>query len=391
VLARAQQRRSDVQRRIADFIHRYEEQGFHRTGTEVDQISGEDLANHVRDIGLAPVREEFSIGRVDPIDASLVVNGRKIEGLPLFDGGFTTAAGIRGRIGELNSNAPIGLTQIAQPFLAGAGLLGDARRQNKHQAIIVVTEGHRPGFCLSNADSFLSPFGPPVLQVTSEKAPFLADCARQGLEAVLTAHVERTQSQAFNVTAVVSGTDRAIGPLVIITPRSGWWSCASERGGGLAVWLETMRAMRDTKPFRDVLFVAATGHEIGYRGVEVFIERRPGIVRGAKAWISLGANIGAAQGPRLNHLQATDDAMDSMVTAAVSGAGLRIDQRLPRGTVPGGEAQPVHRGGGRYVALIGFNDLYHNQMDRGEDAVDLNAIERFAGAFSMVAKSLAGT
>jgi hypothetical protein len=43
------------------------------------------------------------------------------------------------------------------------------------------------------------------------------------------------------------------------------------------------------------------------------------------------------------------------------------------------------------VALIGFNDLYHNQMDRGEDAVDLNAIERFAGAFSMVAKSLAGT
>ena len=55
-LARAQQRRSDVQRRIADFIHRYEEQGFHRTGTEVDQISGEDLANHVCDIGLEPHR-----------------------------------------------------------------------------------------------------------------------------------------------------------------------------------------------------------------------------------------------------------------------------------------------------------------------------------------------
>jgi hypothetical protein len=318
-----------------------------------------------------------------------VVNGRKIEGLPLFDGGFTTSAGIRGRLGDLNSDAPIGLTQNEPPF-AGIGPLGDARRQNGHQAIVVVTRGARPGFCPSNADSFLVPFGPPVLQVTSEEAPFLADCTRKGLEAVLTAHVERTQLQAFNVTAVVSGTDRGVGPLVVMTPRSGWWSCASERGGGLAVWLEIMRAMRDAKPARDVLFVASTGHEIGYRGIEVFIERRPGIVSGAKAWIHLGANIGAAQGPRLNGLQASDDEMESMMTAAMTGAGLRIDRRVPRGTVPAGEAKPVHRGAGRYVSIFGSNDLFHNPMDRGEDAVDLNAIERFAGASSMVAKSLAG-
>ena len=61
-MVRAQERRSDVRRRIGDFIHRYEEQGFHRTGTEVDQISGEDLANHVRDIGLEPMRAHFGEG-----------------------------------------------------------------------------------------------------------------------------------------------------------------------------------------------------------------------------------------------------------------------------------------------------------------------------------------
>ena len=82
----AQAQQSDVHRRIGDVIHRYEEQGFHRTGTEVDQISGEGLGNLVRGIGLEPMREEFSLSRVDPIDASTVVNGRKIEGLPLFDG-----------------------------------------------------------------------------------------------------------------------------------------------------------------------------------------------------------------------------------------------------------------------------------------------------------------
>ena len=52
------------------------------------------------------------------------------------------------------------------------------------------------------------------------------------------------QAQAFNVVAVVSRTDGAP-PLVVMTPRSGWWSCASERGGGFACWLEIMRAVRD--------------------------------------------------------------------------------------------------------------------------------------------------
>jgi hypothetical protein len=378
---------SEVQRRVADVIHGYEQQGFHRTGTAVDQISGDWLASEVREIGLTPTREEFSLSRVDPVSASLVANGRKVEGLPFFDGGFTGPAGIRGRLGNLSSEASIGLTEIP-PNAAEAGALGDARRQNRHQAIVVITRGARPGFCPSNAESFLRPFGPPVLQVASEEASFLADCARQGSEAVLTVHVERTQVQAFNVVAGVSGTNKSMAPLVVMTPRSGWWWCASERGGGLACWLEIMRTMRDARPVRDVLFVASSGHEINHRGIDSFIERRPGVVSGAKAWIHLGANIGAAQGPG-NHLQASDDEMESRMAEVMVKAGLQVDHRVPRGTVPRGEAENVHRGGGRYISIIGKNDLFHNTSDRGPEAVDLKAIERFASAFAAVAKSLA--
>src|SRR5262245_54655137 len=157
--------RSEVQRRIGTVIHDYEEQGFHRTGTTVDQISGDWLAGEVRKIGLEPMREEFSLNRVDPVSASLVVNGRKIEGLPFFDGGFTSSVGIGGSLGNLNTDASFGLTEIP-PNAAETGVLGDARRQNRHQAIVVITRGARPGFCPSNAESFLRPFGPPVLQVT---------------------------------------------------------------------------------------------------------------------------------------------------------------------------------------------------------------------------------
>jgi hypothetical protein len=104
------------------------------------------------------------------------------------------------------------------PNAQEAGALGEARRQNRHEALVVVTRGARPGFCPSNADSFLHPFGPPVLQVESEESTFLADCARQGTKAVLTAHVERRQATAFNIVTPVAGTDKSLAPLVVMTP-----------------------------------------------------------------------------------------------------------------------------------------------------------------------------
>ena len=376
-----------MQDRLRTVIRAFDEQGFHRTGTVVDRRSGDWLANEVRQIGLEPVLEEFSLSRVDPLHASLKVNGRKIDGLPLFDGGFTDAAGVVGKLGNLNSDAAIGLTAIP-PNAAQTGALGDARREDKHQAIVVITRGRRPGFCPSNADSFLRPFGPPVLQIASDEAPFLADCARQGAKAVLTAHAERVQAKAFNVTTVVPGTDEGLAPLVVMTPRSGWWWCASERGGGVACWLEIMRTIRAARAARDVLFVASSGHELGHLGLDAFIDRRAGLVPAAKAWIHLGANIGAAYGPG-NNLQASDDEMESAMTEAMTKAALAIDGRLPRDAAPRGEAENIHRGGGRYISIIGNNDLFHNTSDRGADAVDVKIIERFAKAFGMVARLLA--
>ena len=129
-----------MQERIGTFIRAYEEQGFHRTGTTVDQLSGDWLVDEVRQIGLEPVRDEFSLNRVDPIDAFLVVKNRKIEGLPLSDGAFTSSAGIVGHLGSLNSPASIGLAE-APPTATEADALGDARRQNQHQAIVVITRG----------------------------------------------------------------------------------------------------------------------------------------------------------------------------------------------------------------------------------------------------------
>ena len=54
-------------------------------------------------------------------------------------------------------------------------------------------------------------------------------------------------------------------------------------------------------------------------------------------------------------IQASDDEFEELLARAMSAGDLRVGRRNPRGTVPGGEAEVVHRGGGRYVSVIGSN------------------------------------
>lgn len=382
----AARRDESPERRIRKIIHEFEEQGFHRTATDVDLRSGKWLMAQVRDAGLRPSSETFSLSRVDPVATYAVIGGRRLEGLPLFDGSFTDAAGIRGRLGDLNSESPIGWVEIA-PNAAAAGALLNARKNARHKAIVAVTRGRTPGLCPSNADHFLEPFGPPVLQVSSEDGAFLLEQAGKDTEAQVVAEVRRTPAEALNITARIEGSRKELPPLMIMTPRSGWWSCASERGGGLVCWLEVMRALRNSKPDRDIWFVASSGHEVGYLGMAAFINKRPGIAEHSRAWIHFGANIGAAQEPG-NLVQASDDEMDQMLTRALESASMRVGRHAPRGNVPAGEAGLVHRGHGRYMSLIGGSALFHNQRDRGPDAVDIATLARIAGCFIAIARTL---
>ncbi len=407
-LLSAQSAGTEVEPRVRDIIEQYSQQGFHRTGTTVDHRSGDWLFDHVSRIGLKPSRETFALSRVDPGACRLTVGGKPIEGLPLFDGAFTAADGIRGRLGPIGSDADIGLV-AAPPNTAAAGALGDARRQNRHKAIVFVTRGGRPGLCPSNADAFLKPFGPPVLQVSSDEWALLSEHAERRSEIQLLAVASRTPSTSFNVTATIpqSGSG-SLPPLVIMTPRSGWYTCASERGGGIACWLEVMRTLSRAPLRRDVVFVASSGHELGHLGIDAFVANRPGLVPSAIGWMHFGANIGAAVRPDTapspaaddadrrhasaamsggNTIQASDDASEAMLSQALTTNGLGISRRVPRGTVPGGEAEVVHQGGGKYVSVIGSNALFHNLADAGAQTVNVTTVARFVDAFTAIART----
>ena len=156
-----------------------------------------------------------------------------------------------------------------------------------------MTKGERPGLALLNAESFLSPYAIPCVQVSSEAREALSQAAARNEEVRLVADCRRVPSKVRSIIAALEGTAGGSAPLVVMTPRSGWWHCASERGGGLFCWLEVMRALRETPPERDVIFVASSGHELGHIGLDNFLKRRPELITQA-TWLHFGANIGAA-------------------------------------------------------------------------------------------------
>jgi hypothetical protein len=380
---------AELRRRLHRVVDEFSDQGFHRTGTAVDNKSGDWLCDEVRRFGVVATREPFPLNRVDPIDGSLMAGGRRLEGLPLFDAAFTDRAGVRGQFGPMESDAEIGLVD-APPNTAGAGALGDARRADRHKALVCVTRGVQPGLCPNNADAFLNPFGPPVLQLSSEHLEYLQDQARRAATVHLIAAVGRTPVTSFNVVATIRGRNPNLSPLVVMTPRSGWYACASERGGGLVCWLELMRELHREPAARDVMFVASSGHELGHLGINAFIANRGDITSRAVAWMHFGANVGAATRPD-NTIQASDDERETVLSQALTTFALPISRRVPRGTVPAGEAEAVHKGGARYISVLGSSTLFHNPADRGSGTVDAEALSRFVRALTQVARTLSAS
>jgi hypothetical protein len=376
---------SSLESRVAAAVIAYDSQGHHRTATDGDIASAHWLESEARKAGAETALERFDLSRVDLRSCHLSTGGRRVDGVPLFDASFTNDAGISGRLGPLGSDSEIGLTESEPSRLTDPG--SESRRavltevrQSRHKAVVLITRGSRPGLFLLNAPAFTKPLGPPTLQVSSTEAAWLQEQARARTEITLVATAELKPTQAFNVIARIPGIDPSLAPVVISTPRSGWWQCACERGGGLACWLEVVRAIAVLKPKRDCLFVAFSGHEISWLGIKDYLRRRPDLIRQAHLWLHFGANVGAPRQP--NMINASDDALEQWAVAAMEKSALSVNRKANRGSTPFGEAAFVHRGGGRYVALVCDNDLFHNPADRWPEAVDITSLTQYARAFA---------
>lgn len=374
--------------RISHVIEQYSLEGIHRTGTEVDRLSAHNLATAIATLGVEPELDSFEFQRLVPGVSKFEFGGLSISGVPLYDCLYTSTTGITGTLGSLGSTADIGVV-MTLPFDSSesAQALMAARKAGVHKAIIAVTDERLPdsGPALLNAEHFRDPFGPPVLQVANRYWTEIQQACKQSSLATVVAEANYQTSDAFNVQAKVAGKDLSLDPLVIMTPRSGWWFNASERGGGIAAWLEILRAVALNQPNRACIFTANTGHELGHIGLDHYLQQNRSLVENARAWMHLGANFAAKHGKSVR-LQYSSELMRELVTQ--HRGQLAPDVETPLTARPFGEARNIYDKGGRFFSILGGNGLFHHPEDRWPDAVDVALTCQWVKVLTRVARAL---
>lgn len=318
-----------------------------------------------------------------PTNAHVTVGSNVIEGTPLFDGGTTHATGVTGRLSQSEESGTLVVVDASQRQNALATL----RRSRNICGIVVISGLSTPGLALLNADSYENPFGPPVLQVSSEYAKTLLLAAGKGVEANLTVSFQCEDTHATNVQTEFCGSNTKLAPLVVMTPKSAWYTCTAERIGGIVAWLECVRHFVSHPPIRDVILTANTGHELGHIGLKRFLEENDRLLTGAKLWIHLGANF-AAKDSRIR-LQGSDAQYIAILDSRLTERAIRKADVVRPGTRPGGEAQNIFDGGGSYVSILGSNRLFHHPEDRIESNVDYERMVQIKDAIVESAKTWA--
>ena len=408
--------------RVSRSVREYDAQGWHRTGTRVDDDSAEWLVGRVAELGQSTHVESFELERVVPRESYVEVDGRRIDGFPLFDGTFTDEVGVSGTLGLGGSECDIAVIEFQAA--GGAADIQSLRESGRYKAFVgIVTSGlgevsgaapspqiahtltslHSgqsgrddsvpEGLAIRNGEFFSSRGGAPVVQVSSVEYERVIAAAESGAEVRVVAQAEVESTTAQNVIVEVAGSDSSLAPLVVMTPRSGWFSCAVERGGGVACWLEIMSWFSENPPVRDVIFIATSGHELGHVGLKSFLNSNSELRENAHAWLHLGASIGAALDwmPRLqtSDVEFERVALDSF-SADPGFADLVPLTIVPTGTTKSGEAMQINRFGGRFVSVIGNHALFHQESDQWPDAVDAEALAIYASALTRIAGRLSG-
>lgn len=374
----------------AGFFAAYDAFGERRTGAAADLASARWLAGLARDAGADARVVEVDFERFVPGVSYVEVDGRRIDGLPLFDGGTTPPAGVQGVLGAVGSAAAIGVAQMPP---RAASLPGNpfarSRADSRHAAIVVALRTRIDTLAPLNAHDAQRPFGPPVLQVAGAEGPGLEALAARGAHARVVVTGHREPGVSANLRVALAGAARA--PVVLLTPRTSWFTSTAERAGGMLAWLAALRAHAAAPASRAPMVALATcGHEIGHLGAHRALQAEPTLVSDAAWTLHLGANLGAADTPRLV-VRGDLPALRARMRQALVDAGYPSDAiEVDADGVAMGEAHEIASRGGHYLSLVGDNPWFHTAEDRWPTSIDLPRARAIADAVARLVQDVAG-
>lgn len=360
-------------------IAEFSAMGLHRTGWPADEHASQWIADWLVRRGIPAAVLPFTFPKVESHAAFVDIGDQRVEGTALYDGGATGPAGITAPLaagGAAGSGSIVLIDQetISDLHAAPALVAGSAQAMGA-----IAISGDPAGFVvLRNAERMAAPLAVPVLQVAARDAAPLRAALASRRAARLVIDRSIVESTASNVAADII-TPGADGLVVLMTPKSGWFNCAAERGGGVAITMAlaaAAAAMPGRRRNLRVLFSA--GHELGHWGLLRYLEQQPQLRAEARLWVHLGASIGAAHCD-ITRLFSRESAWRDWFVPVLAHHGAAPVTLMEAGRRPGGESREVFER--PFVSMAGHHRYFHSPQDLPEVTVDAARVARFGAAF----------
>jgi hypothetical protein len=338
--------------RLFRLVQAYSDIGGHRTGTPGDQRTIDWFSNELIVRGAQVESVPYRFTRY-AADCRLTANDIPVDALPLY----------YEAIGEVNSSH-IHIAELAIDSISHASqldeVLGNVRSSGVDAAVLATTGVEGRLFALNRAPELRNRL-PAVLAPGSALRLLVESSVHLELNASL------IEADSATVIGHLGRTDVS-GSVVVTTSLSGWFSCAGERGTGIAIALHLADKLAEHWP---VTVVGTTGHELHHLGLRHCLAHhrfRP------LAVVHLGASVAAATAGHDGGLALAPDRWAQItverglarhIETILASASLTVKSDVRR---IGGEAKDWLPFGKPIFSVVGGFPLFHTPDDLPERA-----------------------
>ncbi len=353
-------------------VKEYSDLGIHRTGTDVDKATADWFAEQLKKRGAKVSRQEYSFDFFDGA-SKVILDGIEIPSMPLYYeaiGDFKTNHVAVAEFGDGEHGS--GLDNTLESMIDSAMLAG-------YEALVIATHGGKGNLVAINCEPKLRN-RIPVILVPGRYANAL-----------------KTNSISIEYTAVIKpgastnitghwGESSADPPLVITTPMSGWFTCAGERGTGIAVSLHVAEWLSKQMPHFPLQLIALSGHELGFCGAYRLTET---VTVPPKAVMHLGSCLAAIDAQMQSILHADTSTSNTIQNAL---APMQVTSISPENPLNPdcwvGESQCWAKFGVPMLSVAGLSPLFHTPDDVAEKATTAELLNTVARCFTKAAVAM---
>ncbi|OLN26955.1 hypothetical protein [Desulfosporosinus metallidurans] len=280
----------------------YAQMGDHRTATEVDTKTAQWIRDELKKAGFTTELQTFDIPQYFIKEKSLTVSGKQVDCFPLWpvkSTGYETikALLVKMQKGADQDNLKGSIALVTFPRAWGyltlgkdhIDLIGDAAKAGA-KAVIAVQEAPSPEIWAINVKLNEKEQPIPVIQVSPKDEKTLLLAIEKSEEVSLKLNVTfEAKAKTQNVIGKIGNGQKCI---VVSTPTSGWFQSGGERGPGVSLFLNLARWVGQKQHNVSFIFVATSGHERFYVGMDRYMENLAPKPENVATWLHLGASIG---------------------------------------------------------------------------------------------------